>query len=137
MYQYIFYNVLFISYIISRKTNRTSYAKIYELYIKLLTFKIKIQKNTDCVYFPICVCRSKTFEQVIDTIFHSFFMNEFEHQAHDYQRCLKGAITFALIFFQKKFVCDYHTFARIKVLNLCSVLVLHLRLYFHSSSLAS
>ena len=39
--------------------------------------------------------------------------------------------------FCKNFVCAYHTLARIKVVHLRSVLVLHLRLYFHSFSLAS
>ena len=39
--------------------------------------------------------------------------------------------------FCKKFVCAYHTLARIKVVHLRSVLVLHLRLYIHSFSLAT
>ena len=39
--------------------------------------------------------------------------------------------------FFEKIICAYHTLARIKVVHLRSVLVLHLRVYFHSSSLAS
>ena len=39
--------------------------------------------------------------------------------------------------FCKNFVCAYHTLARIKVVHLRSVLVLHLRLYIHRFSLAS
>ena len=49
--------------------------------------------------------------------------------------CLMGAITFALIL--QKFRLRLYTLARIKVVHLRSVLVLHLRLYIHSFSLAS
>ena len=38
--------------------------------------------------------------------------------------------------FFKIFVCAYHTFARIKVLHLRTVFILHLRPYFHCSSFA-
>ena len=50
-------------------------------------------------------------------------------------QCTKTVLLHLRSFF-KIFVCAYHILARIKVVHLRSFLVLHLRVYFHRSSLA-